>query len=119
MSNLYRYSALAIVLLTASCTRYAPPVALAADSPAGGDAVRHRREVLVTGIMAAVHSTKILVPQIWGQGGPMTLTKLIPNGSRVKEGDLIAVFDSTQQSDLARDANAKFEDLGHQVRSEE
>jgi len=45
----------------------------------------------------------------------MTLTKLIPNGSTVKEGDLIAVFDSTQQIDLARDAQAKFDDLGHQV----
>ena len=45
----------------------------------------------------------------------MTLTKLIPNGSKVKEGDLIAIFDSTQQVDLARDAQAKFDDLGHQV----
>ena len=45
----------------------------------------------------------------------MTLTKLIPNGSKVKAGDLIAVFDSTQQIDLARDAQAKFDDLGHQV----
>jgi multidrug resistance efflux pump len=45
----------------------------------------------------------------------MTLTKLIPNGSHVKQGDLIAVFDSTQQTDLARDAKAKYEDLGHQV----
>jgi multidrug resistance efflux pump len=45
----------------------------------------------------------------------MTLTKLIPNGSKVKEGDLIAIFDSTQQIDLARDAQAKFDDLGHQV----
>src|SRR5437764_10389052 len=45
----------------------------------------------------------------------MTLTKLIANGSRVKEGDLVAVFDATQQIDQARDAQAKFEDLGHQV----
>lgn len=45
----------------------------------------------------------------------MTLTKLIPNGTHVKEGDLIAVFDSTQQTDLAREALAKYEDLGHQV----
>ncbi|HJZ98859.1 MAG TPA: HlyD family efflux transporter periplasmic adaptor subunit, partial [Candidatus Solibacter sp.] len=45
----------------------------------------------------------------------MTLTKLIPNGSRVKEGDLIATFDATQQIDTAREALAKYEDLGHQV----
>ena len=45
----------------------------------------------------------------------MTLTNLIPNGSMVKEGDLIATFDATQQIDTARDAQAKFDDLGHQV----
>ena len=83
---------------------------------------RNRHNVLATpydkniaGLVQAVHASKVLVPQIWGQGGPMTLTKLIPNGSHVKEGDLIAVFDSTQQFDLARDAKAKYEDLGHQV----
>jgi multidrug resistance efflux pump len=76
---------------------------------------RSKREIRVTGIIQAVHSTKIFVPQIWGQGGPMTLTKLIPNGTVVKEGDLIAVFDSTQQADNAREALAKYEDLGHQV----
>jgi HlyD family secretion protein len=102
------------LLLLVSCSRSTPPVALAAPLPAS-DAPRAKREVRVTGIVEAVHSSKILVPQIWSQGGPMTLTKLIPNGSRVTEGDLIAVFDSTQQADNARDASAKFDDLGHQV----
>jgi multidrug resistance efflux pump len=82
---------------------------------AAPDTPRAKREVRVTGTVEAVHSSKILVPQIFSQGGPMTLTKLIPNGSKVKEGDLIAIFDSTQQVDLARDAQAKFDDLGHQV----
>jgi multidrug resistance efflux pump len=45
----------------------------------------------------------------------MALTDLIPNGSRVKEGDIVATFDPAQQMDAARDALAKFEDLGHQV----
>ena len=45
----------------------------------------------------------------------MALTQLIPNGTAVKEGDLIATFDATPQLDAARDAQAKFEDLGHQV----
>src|SRR6185503_15516134 len=56
-----------------------------------------------------------LVPQIWGQQGPVTLTKLIPNGGRVQVGDLIAVFDATQQIDQARTIDAKYDDLGHQV----
>ena len=45
----------------------------------------------------------------------MTLTQLIANESQVKEGDLIATFDPTQQMDAARDAKANFEDLGHQT----
>src|ERR1017187_7911731 len=95
----------------ASCTQAPPPVihAAAPDTP------RLKRPVRVTGTVEAVRSSKILGPQIWGQGGPMTLTKLIPNGSKVSQGDLVAVFDSTQQIDLARDAEAKFDDLGHQV----
>jgi HlyD family secretion protein len=101
-------------LLLAACTRTTPPVIHAADTlPV--EAPRSKREVRVTGIIQAVHATKVFVPQIWGQGGQMTLTKLIPNGSHVKEGDLIAVFDSTTQVDNARDALAKYEDLGHQV----
>jgi multidrug resistance efflux pump len=55
------------------------------------------------------------VPQIVGQNGRLTLTRLISNGSRVKQGDLIAEFDATQQLDAAFPARAKFEDLSHQV----
>ena len=107
-------SSLSVALLLpflAACSRTVPPVAHAAAP----DTPRAKREVRVTGTVEAVRSSKILVPQIWSQGGPMTLTKLIPNGSKVNQGDLIAVFDSTQQIDLARDAQAKFDDLGHQV----
>jgi multidrug efflux pump subunit AcrA (membrane-fusion protein) len=104
------------VLLLASCTRPTPEIAHAAQPAAAAtETQRSKREVRVTGILEAVHSSKVLVPQIYGQGGSMTLTKLIPNGSNVKEGDLIAVFDSTTQADNARDAQAKFDDLGHQV----
>ena len=83
------------LLFLASCSQSPPPVihAAALDTP------RIKRQVRVTGTVEAIRSSKILVPQVWGQGGPMTLTKLIPNGSKVNEGDLIAVFDSTQQID--------------------
>ena len=114
MTTLLRqFAAVFAALFLAACSRPTPSVTHAADPTTG--APRGKREVRLTGTLEAVHSSKILVPQIWGQGGPMTLTKLIPNGSRVKEGDLVAVFDSTQQIDQARDAQAKFEDLGHQV----
>src|SRR5882724_366392 len=104
--------AVALVFLT-SCERASPPVAQAA-SPAE-EKPRAKREVRLTGTLEAVHSSKVLVPQIWGPGGALTLTKLIPNGSEVKEGDVVARFDATQQIDAARDTQAKWDDLGHQV----
>ncbi|HSW49672.1 MAG TPA: hypothetical protein VLH09_05820, partial [Bryobacteraceae bacterium] len=73
------------------------------------------RRVRATCSVQAVHSVKITVPQIQGQTSMMTLTQLIQNGTSVKAGDLIATFDATAQMDAARDAQAKFEDLGHQV----
>jgi multidrug resistance efflux pump len=65
--------------------------------------------------VVAVRFFTVQVPQITGQGGRVTLTRLIPNGSRVKTGDLLADFDRTTQMDNARDAQAKFDDLSHQV----
>src|ERR1051326_2003278 len=103
----------ASVLLSTSCTRPAPPVTHAAEG--GAEPARLKREVRLTGIVEAVLSSKVIVPQLVGQGGPMTLTKLIPNGVRVEKDDLLAVFDSTTQADAARAALAKFEDLSHQV----
>ena len=38
------------------------------------------------------------------------------NGTRVKEGDLLAEFDNTRQLDEALEAEAKFDDLGHQAK---
>src|SRR5437667_10412623 len=85
------------VLFSFSCSHSAAPAVLAASASPGAEAAKSKREVRLTGIVEAVHSSKILVPQIWGQGGPMTLTRLIRNGSEVKEGDPIAQFDATQQ----------------------
>jgi multidrug efflux pump subunit AcrA (membrane-fusion protein) len=110
-----RFALALALLLSAACSRSAPPSVSAASPSAAGNAAPPGREVRLTGILEAVHSYKVLVPQIWGQGGAMTLTKLVPNGSAVKEGDFVALFDSTQQADAARAAQAKFDDLSHQV----
>src|SRR5689334_16049788 len=104
--------AAAIFLCLASCSRTAPPTVAEAKSP---EPARIKREIRLTGLVEAVHSSKILVPQIFGPGGPLTLTRLIRSGSEVKEGDVIATFDATAQIDAARDAQAKYDDLGHQV----
>ena len=112
--DLRQVLALLPVLLLTSCSRTAPPTAQAA-SPPKIDPAKSNREIRLTGLVEAVHSSKVLVPQIFGPGGPLTLTRLIRNGSDVKEGDLIATFDATTQIDQARDAQAKYDDLGHQV----
>jgi HlyD family secretion protein len=71
--------------------------------------------VRVSGIVEAVRSVTIQVPSIAGQGGNLTLAKLIANGVVVHPGDLLAEFDRTDQLKLAREAQAKFDDLRHQV----
>src|ERR1019366_10328522 len=95
------------LLLLASCSRPSPPAAHAASSAAPQQSPRARREGRVTGTIQAVHFSKALVPPIYGQGGSLTLTRIIPNGSRVKEGHLAAEFDATQHPDTARDAQAR------------
>lgn len=76
---------------------------------------RLHRLVRSNGTVQAVNALTIRVPQIEGQGGNMTLTKLIPSGAEVKEGAILAEFDRTKQVDNAREAQAKYEDLRHQV----
>jgi multidrug efflux pump subunit AcrA (membrane-fusion protein) len=108
----------ALLAFSTSCGRSPTPVVHAAA--AGGDprpAVQApaKHEVRLTGTIQAVHVFTVQVPQILGQGGRVTLTKIIANGARVKTGDVLAEFDRTQELDNARDAQAKFDDLSHQV----
>ena len=49
------------ILFLAACARPTPPTAQAA-SPGAVDAPRGEREVRVTGIVEAVHSSKVLEP---------------------------------------------------------
>lgn len=74
------------------------------------------RQIRAMGTVQAANSVTVLVPQLAGTGGGRyTLTDLIDNGSKVKAGDTVAEFDNIQQLDNARDTQAKFDDLGHQV----
>jgi HlyD family secretion protein len=90
--------------------------ALAAARLTAADAspqVPHR--VRAAGTVRAVRSMLIQVPQIEGQGGNLTLATLIENGTSVPAGKVIASFDATDQIRLLREAQAKFDDLKHQV----
>jgi HlyD family secretion protein len=107
----------AVLLCTVAQTAPSPP-----NAPPAANLKRikvrferlHRR-VRSNGTVQAVNAFTVRVPQIRGQNGDMTLTKLIPTGAAVKEGDILAEFDRVKQLDDARDAQAKFEDLRHQV----
>ncbi|HSP69922.1 MAG TPA: hypothetical protein VLN48_19500, partial [Bryobacteraceae bacterium] len=107
----------AIVLV--SCERATPSSATTPVQPAAtasaAEPSHGQREIRLTGTVEAVHSSKVIVPQTIGQGGQLTLTHLIPNGTHAEKGDLLAEFDPTQQIDNGLAARAKYEDLGHQV----
>jgi HlyD family secretion protein len=128
MSGTRQFAAVVPFLLLAACSPSTPPTTHAAESGATSESAKSaeavatseaakaaRHELRVTGLIQAVHSVKMMVPQIQGQFAQMTLTRLIPNGNRVQRGDLVATFDPAQQLDAARDAKGKYEDLGHQV----
>lgn len=73
------------------------------------------RQIRATGIIQAVHSLDVRVPRPEGQGGNLTLTRMIRNGSTVHKGDLLAEFDDTTELKNGREAQAKYDDLSHQV----
>lgn len=84
--------------------------ALAASAPAPSP-----HTVRATGTIQAVNVTAVQVPRIEGAGGNLTLAKLIPNGSIVKPGEILAEFDRTNELKLLREGEAKYDDLKHQV----
>lgn len=125
LTSLHVCSAIALAVSAAGCGRVEPVRADAklpnsapaepAPAPAG------KRQVRATGTIQAVRAYTVQVPQIAsslpGQGNSkLTLVKLTPNGTIVKAGDVLAEFDRTLQIDAAREAKAKYEDLGHQVK---
>ncbi len=73
------------------------------------------RTVRLTGVIQAVHSVDVRVPRIEGQGANLVLTRLVKNGVSVRPGDILAEFDDTAQVKAAREAQAKYDDLKHQV----
>ena len=65
---------------------------------------------------AAVEARAIQAPLIAGQQvGTLTITKLIPSGTRVKKGDLLVEFDRQAQLRDSIDKQAQADDLNQQV----
>jgi HlyD family secretion protein len=77
--------------------------------------------VRITGLVRAVRVFSIQTPQIAmvsasPMGNRLTLVTMAPNGAKVKEGDTLAEFDNTRLLDDILEVEAKYDDLGHQVK---
>ena len=72
------------------------------------------------GTVEAESAVAIVVPRILGQNvNALIVTRLVPNGTRVRAGDLLVEFDRQAQLDLALEKKAEFRDLEEQVRKKQ
>jgi hypothetical protein len=117
--------ALAGGLLLTSC---AGPPAVAADRPpppaattgaAADPGTSRARIVRLSGTLEAARSTRVAAPTLTGPAVRMTLTRLVPNGTHVTQGEIVAEFDPLEQLDAARESAARYDDLTFQVRQRE
>lgn len=107
-------------LLAAACERAPasssePVTQRLTEAPRKSASRPSHREVRATGTIRAVREYTVQVPRITGQSSRLTLTRLAPSGAVVKEGDVLAEFDRTEQLDKARETQAKYDDFVHQV----
>ena len=76
------------------------------------------RVLRLSGSLEAVRFSAILAPELaGGGGGDMVLTKLVPGGTRVTKGDLLAEFDRQAQIKTFLDKQAEYRDLENQIAS--
>ncbi len=106
-------------LLLSACGSHPATVAASSEAPVPATTTKPTasRVVRATGTIQAVRSSTLRVPQLAQtatQRAQLTLVSLIPNGTAVKTGDLLAEFDPTTQLDELREAKAKLSDLEHQ-----
>jgi multidrug resistance efflux pump len=120
-----RLITLCLLLAAAGCsTGQASSAADAAVSPALSTAVVERRTVThvlrLHGSVEAENAAAVVVPRIMGQNlNALVVTRLVPNGTRVKAGDLLVEFDRQAQLNLALEKKAEFRDLAEQVRKKQ
>ncbi len=67
------------------------------------------RTLRVTGTVEAVQSYTIAAPRLAGQQiGQLTVTKMVPSGTRVQKGDLLVEFDRQDQIKNSLDKKAEY-----------
>ncbi len=112
------FALVAVCLASSSCTRSSTTVAAAESEPAPLASIPEQESKIIraTGIIQALEWQSIRVPQLASGGSArQTITKLIPNGTKVSKGDLLVEFDRTSLFDDERDAKARLKDLTYQL----
>jgi multidrug efflux pump subunit AcrA (membrane-fusion protein) len=78
------------------------------------------RSMRLKGTTEAVQMRAIIAPLLAGEHAPtLTITKLATNGSRVKQGEVLAEFDRQAQIREFIDRQAEYQKLGNQVMEEQ
>ena len=112
-------SVLALAAVYAGFARQAKSPTGQASSPpppASPAPTRDAGVVRATGIIQALEWKSIRVPELTGVNNfEIILTKVIPNGSKVTKGEVLAEFDRLSLLDQARDAKVVLEDLTFQL----
>jgi len=90
------------------------------SSAAGGFHTPAGNTLRLRGMTAAVEARSVQAPLIAGQQvGTLTITKLIPSGTRVKKGDLLVEFDRQAQLRDIVDKQAQSDDQNQKVIEEQ
>lgn len=120
LTRIWIFAAVAVVVLAAilllSLRRKAPATSKFTASTAGtpGEVLR------LKGTTEAVQSRAILAPLLAGQQVPtLTIIRLTPGGTRVKQGDLLVEFDRQAQMRDYVDKEAEYQKLVDQVAGEQ
>jgi len=100
-----------------SCAPTVPSAVQAnrADRPSDHPKPSRSATLRTNGTVQALESYSVRVPQITGQSSRVTLTRLIPNGTKVGLGEVLAEFDRTAILDEVIATEAKLAETAHQV----
>jgi multidrug resistance efflux pump len=78
------------------------------------------RTLRLHGVVEATRSHTVAAPRLAGPGmGALVITKLVPSGSKVHNGDLLVEFDRQAQIKAALDKQAEYRDLLERIRKKE
>jgi HlyD family secretion protein len=110
-----------VILNLNACSRSASPKIRTNVAAAGNTVAVKRgnfRHVLrLSGTVKAVESHSVQTPRLTGQmSSTMVITKIVPNGTQVRAGDILVEFDSQSQLKNILDKKAEYDNLVQQIK---